>query len=300
VRGRIRTASGLRGRSGAPGPLAGARPSPVASSCAAALKRSSTPPTLLWWTDRPTRHLEGEAITSIRSVLVEPRRLEGWLSRFEERNGAFSLDVIPATDPAHIPSRATGDADPDRGSLRIVAVNGCSAVLVPPLPVTYPAGPAGAAGAADALIAHLSVLTAGTTVGLLLLRRGGYSVGVARAGEVLASKTGTRYVQGRTAAGGWSQQRFARRRANQADALVEETAVRAAAVFAAHPPSCLQLGGDRAMASAVLGENALARFAGLPRTPFLTVPDPRLTVLKDAARSALSVRITVTDPPDTA
>ena len=238
----------------------------------------------------------GEAITSIRSVLVEPRRLQGWLGRFAERNGDYSLHVIDGARAARgTPVAAGSDADRP-GALRIVAANGCSAVLVPPLPMEHPAD---AAAITDTFIPHLLGLSAGTTVGLLLLRRGGYSVGVAKAGEVLASKTGTRYVQGRTAAGGWSQQRFARRRANQADALVEETAVRAAAVFAAHPPSCLQLGGDRAMASAALGENALSRFVGLPTTPFLTVPDPRLAVLKEAARSALSVRITVTDPPAT-
>jgi hypothetical protein len=41
----------------------------------------------------------------------------------------------------------------------------------------------------------------------------------------------------------------------------------------------------------------LAPYAGLPQVPFLTVPDPRFAVLKEAARSALSIRITVTDPP---
>lgn len=216
-----------------------------------------------------------------RSVLVEVKRLDGWLARFEERNGSYGVE--PATAP------------PD-GSLRIIAANGCAAVLTPPLPG---ATASGAASGGEGVIAHLvPALEPTITVGLLLIRRGGYSVGVARGGQVLSSKTGTRYVQGRTAAGGWSQQRFARRRANQADALVEETAARAAALYRAEAPSCLQLGGDRALASGTLAEPVLASFAGLPQVPFLTVPDPRFAILKEAARTALSVRITVTDPPD--
>ena len=57
---------------------------------------------------------------------------------------------------------------------------------------------------------------------VVLVRRGGYAVGVASGDRLTAHKVGTRYVQSRTAAGGWSQQRFARRRANQADGLVGE------------------------------------------------------------------------------
>ena len=60
---------------------------------------------------------------------------------------------------------------------------------------------------------------------LLLLRRGGYGVGRASQGGALAaSKVGTRYVQSRTAAGGWSQHRFARRRDNQAAGLIDTAA----------------------------------------------------------------------------
>jgi hypothetical protein len=232
-------------------------------------------------------------MATTRSVLVEVSRLEGWLARFAERNGPYVVQLHAA--------------GPD-GSLEVVAMNGCRAVLTPPLPPLQPApasveSPDGAApellrGDADAISAHLvSGIDPSAVVGLLLIRRGGYSVGVAKAGQILASKTGTRYVQGKTAAGGWSQQRFARRRANQADALVEETAARAAALYAANPPSCLQLGGDRALATSALGERVLAPYATLPRVPFLTVPDPRFTILKDAARTALALRITVTDPP---
>ncbi len=73
----------------------------------------------------------------------------------------------------------------------------------------------------DALIAHVLV---DRTVGVLLVRRGGYAVGVFAGRKLTTSKVGSSYVQGATSAGGWSQQRFARRRANQARAAFADAA----------------------------------------------------------------------------
>jgi len=58
----------------------------------------------------------------------------------------------------------------------------------------------------------------------VLIRRAGYAVGLFDGPELLASKVGSRHIHGRTAAGGWSQKRYARRRANQADEIVEAAA----------------------------------------------------------------------------
>jgi hypothetical protein len=239
----------------------------------------------------PQPHDDESLMPSTRSVLVEAPRLEGWLGRFGRGNGPYTVRV----EDAHgVPS------------IRLLAANGCSALLTPPLPWGTASEVTGgedlrptddAESPLDPLLDRLIRSVPPVTVGILLIRRGGYSVGLARDGEVVASKTGTRYVQGKTAAGGWSQQRFARRRANQADALVEETAARAADLFTAGPPSALQLGGDRTLAANTLAEPVLKAFAHLPQVPFQTVPDPRFTILKDVARSALSIRITVTDPP---
>src|SRR5690606_22434308 len=52
-------------------------------------------------------------------------------------------------------------------------------------------------------------------LGLILVRKGAHSVGIAEGPRVVVSRTGRHYVQGRTAAGGQSQQRFARRREQQ-------------------------------------------------------------------------------------
>src|SRR5919202_1965104 len=96
---------------------------------------------------------------------------------------------------------------------------------------------------ATALAAHAA---APRRVGVLVVRRGGYAAAVVADGEVLASKVGRRHVQGRTAAGGWSQQRFARRRAKQTAELADASAAVAARVVASadvgwlltrgHPP----------------------------------------------------------------
>jgi peptide subunit release factor 1 (eRF1) len=130
-------------------------------------------------------------------------------------------------------------------------------------------------------------------VALLLVRRGGYAVGVASGGRLTAHRTGTRYVQSRTAAGGWSQQRFARRRANQADELVGAVTEHAARVTAGCGARGLVLGGDRALAEAVLEDARLAPLRGLPRRELYDLPDPRLEVLRRAVERARAVRVTL-------
>lgn len=134
------------------------------------------------------------------------------------------------------------------------------------------------------------------TVALLLVRRGGWAVGTARDGQLLVHKTGTRYVQGQTAAGGTSQHRYARRRSNQADALVTAVAEAAAARLVGVALDGLVPAGDRALVEAVLVDPRLTALAQLPRAPLLDVRDPRAAVLADAARRALAVRIHLTEP----
>jgi hypothetical protein len=138
-------------------------------------------------------------------------------------------------------------------------------------------------------------------VGIILVRRGGYAVGLAEAGRLVASKVGRRHVQGRTAAGGWSQQRFARRRANQADELVEAVAGHASRILVGEAPgipgragipAALILGGDRAMCAAVLAERELAPLAELPRRELPDLPDPNAKVLARALWRGRAVWVT--------
>jgi hypothetical protein len=112
----------------------------------------------------------------------------------------------------------------------------------------------------------------------------------------LVHKAGSRYVQSRTAAGGWSQQRYARRRGNQADALVGAVVEAAAARLDAQTLDGLVPGGDRGLVDAVLADPSLAAVAALPRGPLLDVPDPKGAVLEAAAQRARAVRVLLDQP----
>ncbi|PID97096.1 MAG: hypothetical protein CSA84_01755 [Actinomycetales bacterium] len=131
---------------------------------------------------------------------------------------------------------------------------------------------------------------------LVLIRRGGYAVGVAEGGELVAAKVGRRRVQGRTAAGGWSQQRYARRRANQADHLVDAVAGHAATLATRQAPAALVLGGDRRLGTHVLADPRLEALTGLPRRELPDLPDPSARVLAVALRRARTVWVRFTTP----
>src|SRR5439155_12360520 len=114
-------------------------------------------------------------------------------------------------------------------------------------------------------------------IGVLLVRRGGHAAGVFEGSRLVASKVGSSYVQGTTKAGGSSQQRYARRRANQADAAFAVAADVAAAVFADVALDAFVAGGDRAAVRAVLADRRLSHLH--PAGPWLDVKDPKLKVL---------------------
>jgi len=112
------------------------------------------------------------------------------------------------------------------------ASDGAVAECSPPFAESFalPPGPADPAEIAAMIAAHAQAPRA---VGVLLVRLGGYSAGVFTGyPPVLAdAKTGARLVHGRSAAGGWSQHRFARRREKQANEALDAAADTALAVF---------------------------------------------------------------------
>lgn len=210
---------------------------------------------------------------SVRTAFVPGPRLAGWVERFGAAHGGCAV------------------RDDDDG-LRLCAADGAEALLQAPWPADGRPG-----RGADGIERLASLASQPRRLGLLLVRRGGYAVGIASEGTLLASKAGTRYVQSRTAAGGQSQQRFARRRSNQADALVEAVAAQALPVFATEPFEYVVPGGDRTLAGLVLSHPVLKDYAQLPRLASLDVPEPRAAVLKKAAADACAVRVQVTDAP---
>jgi hypothetical protein len=203
-----------------------------------------------------------------RLLEVDPERLVRWVEGFAERHG---------------PGRAEVGLD----TVRLGSADGSWAVLDVPWPPWEPPPATDPSFLAGVLARHAA---RSRTLGILLIRRGGWAVGVAEGGDLLVHKTGRRYVQGRTAAGGWSQQRFARRRANQADSLIEAV-LDAAAQRLADPLDGLVVGGDRGLLEIALADSRLTRAAAAPRGPLLAIGDPSSAVLGDAARRGRAVRI---------
>lgn len=126
--------------------------------------------------------------------------------------------------------------------------------------------------------------------GLLLVRKGGFAVARIEGERIVSSKVGQRHVQGRSKAGGWSQQRFARRRDNQAQRAYEAAAQQAKAIIGELP--VLVAGGDRVAIEVVaelatLGDRIVARM--------VDVREPRRGIFEEAVVDARSVRMCVTN-----
>lgn len=203
-----------------------------------------------------------------RTVQVERQRLDRWLHNFSARHGSTQQ------------SRA-GD------TVLLVAEDGAEARLTVPFPPL--AGP-DSEPAAQRLVDHVLV---DRRVGALLVRRGGFAVGVFDGSRLIASKVGSGYVQARTKAGGWSQQRYARRRDNQAHQLYDRAAAVARTVLlpAASSLDAVVTGGDRSGVAAVLEDPRLAPLARLVVDHFVPTPDPRLQVLQTLPTQFLAVRV---------
>ena len=144
----------------------------------------------------------------------------------------------------------------------------------------------------------LSALGEDHVVGVLLVRLGGYAVGVFEGERLIASKVGQRLVHGRHRAGGSSANRFRRRREEQAKALVEEAAAVAVRVLSPHLARVefVALGGDRfALAKTLAAHRELAALEqkALPR--FFSVPEPRKRVLDRVIDEIYSAEVT-TEP----
>lgn len=128
--------------------------------------------------------------------------------------------------------------------------------------------------------------------GVLLVRKGGFAIARLDAGVVTARKVGQRHVQGRTKAGGQSQQRFARRRDNQAREAFEAAAGHAVRLLGEpRAPLTVVGGGDRDALDAVLADARLAHLQIVE--PWLPVPDPRGKVLDQAILDAQCLQVEV-------
>jgi len=129
----------------------------------------------------------------------------------------------------------------------------------------------------------LDALEVEPRVAVLLVRMGGYAVGVFEGERLVASKVGTRFVKGRHKKGGSSSNRFRRRRGEQERELVDAAAAEAARVLGPWRDRVehVALGGDRTAVTRVLESRAdLAWLQPLALERFFDVPEPRLRVLE--------------------
>jgi hypothetical protein len=198
-------------------------------------------------------------------VEVPPERLARWLEGFAERHGGCSTEAGP----------------------QVVVLRGGDGALAE-CHVPFPPLEGDLAG-------HVS---RDRRVGVLLVRLGGHACGIFEGDRLVASKVGARLVHGRSAAGGQSQRRFARRREGQAREALRAAADTAARVLAPRTSELVGVvcGGDRRAVDALRGDARLSGVFALETGSFLAVPDPRLAVLGETPARFRAVRVRLVEP----
>lgn len=199
-------------------------------------------------------------------VVVPPARFARWADNFTRRHGPAELSV-------------------ERGALAATARDGSTFSARLPFDASYdgPADPVAFAGAA----------VPPPQWGVLLARKGGFAIALLTRDRLVRHKIGQRHVQGRTKAGGQSQQRFARRRDNQARQAYAAASGHAADILGTDSDLVVVTGGDRSAIREVLSD---ARLAGLrPTSLWLAVPDPNRAVLDGAVEQARGLLVVVTN-----
>lgn len=211
------------------------------------------------------------SVSVARTVDIGPERLERWLGGFVDRHGEVVMSAV-------------GD------SLHLIATDGSRTTFdppFPPLPASW--------GSSDPVAALVEHAARPRFVGVLLVRLGGYAAGAFDGDELVASKVGSRQVHGRSSAGGWSQQRFARRREGQVKVALETAIHTAAVVLLPLLPrfDAVVTGGDRQALRSVLADVRLAALRPLVTARILDVPDPKARVLRDSLQACRAVRVTI-------
>ena len=253
---------------------------------------------------------------------VSAERFPGWIASFSVRHGlsgpdrAWQASVAaasggPSAGPGSALSVTFGD---DHASF--TAEDGSVAECYPPFPppggaaalaAAVDAGPDSASPAAPTSPADVAAIAAAfaaharrpRTVGVLLVRLGGYAAGVFTGypPALQDAKVGSRLVHGRSAAGGWSQHRFARRREKQANEALDAAADAAAAIFGKRDTTArskgqitARSGGAAAKDRAAASDRAASDRAAANRGPRPTAAGLDAVVLGGDRRAVAELR----------
>ena len=195
-------------------------------------------------------------------LLLPAARLERWVANFEARHGPTQLSVSAGLIGA--------------------AEDGSTFKLSRSFDRPYEADPD--------ISAFLSSLEPLEDWGVLLVRKGGFAAARLEADRIVSHKVGKRHVQGRTKAGGQSQQRFARRRDNQARAANLAAAEYARQILGSTP--WIVTGGDRQAVTQVRSEIKLPAQVD---SRWLECANPNRFVLDQAIQDAMCAEVIVSN-----
>ena len=213
--------------------------------------------------------------------------------------GESSLYLAPGDSPDPAAMAATGWAAPIAELGESVLRDCCGLVglragergllIAPPFPVTE------TYLSTDWDDAPLrTMLEADFDVGVVLVRLGRFSVAVFRGGELLGSKTDSRYVKGKHHAGGTSQLRYTRVRDGQIKRLYDKVCeeIRAHLTPPAARLDYLVLGGERFTLNGLLkGCPALASLQPITLNRRLNIRDPKRDTLPQVATMLTESRV---------
>lgn len=244
--------------------------------------------------------------SEVRDSGDPPRRLtltRGALLRLLDRVDAqagrgATIYLPPFSRPSTLPSEMEAAAafiDESATGSVVISGNGPCLAVAPPFAVEE------AASFDRYQTAPLrELLERPRTLGVILVRLGGYSVGVYRDGAFVETKTGGRFVKNRHRKGGQSQRRFERIREGQIREHFDDVAdvVRGRLLPVAAELDAVVLGGDRHTVQSMLKRAPLPPALSakvLPRT--LDVPEPRRDVLERSPTAIWSSRVLILRAP---
>ena len=131
-------------------------------------------------------------------------------------------------------------------------------------------------------------------IGLVLVHLGAYAVGLCHGEKLITSKVGTGLVHGRHKKGGSSQQRFQRRRENQAAEFLDRVCLHAREQFESRVQTIdyMVYGGPRQTVMQLQKSCPFLKSFEDRVLPPLDVPDPRREILEKAVGRIWSSRVT--------